>query len=114
MLNKEIRRIRKSQNMTQVVFAERLGVSGPYIAQLETGAIKTISYKFAAKICEEFGLPLDHFQPFLAPGVNVPPPPAVETLQLPVVGAVSAGGGIDLVAEPGESITVLRSSMPHG
>ncbi len=117
-LAEEIKRIRDERGLTQKAFGKALDVSGPYITQLETAKIKSISYKFAAKICKVFDLPMDHFAPFLAPGVTIPPPPTNpqdslqiidldESESLEFIGEVSAGvSGSTNAADPGERFTI--------
>lgn len=53
-----IKQLRKTEMLIQQDFAERLGVKGPYISELEKGK-KTPSEQLILGICREFGVRLE-------------------------------------------------------
>lgn len=112
-LSEEMKRIRSASGMAMKAFGDKLGVSKSYIAQIEYGETSTISFEFAAKVCAAYGLPMDHFIPFLAPGVTVPPPPS-SLHSLDVLGTVAAGV-MDVPEVFTERITIQVSEhYPNG
>ena len=116
MLSEELRRLRVASGLSTRALGAKLGVSGAYVSKLENDGTPSVSFEFAAKLCKEFALPLDHFQPFLAPGVTVPPPPTsaskpnymiehfdqAKVRMIPDYGVVAAGSAIDPDAEAGK------------
>lgn len=102
----ELKRLRKLKSMSQKSLADMAGVTQGTISQLETGLLERVSFELAAQLCRALDVPLDHFAPFLAPGVTVPPPPSVATFQIhpvdipsqppiPILGTVGAGPALD-------------------
>jgi len=57
-IGENLKRLRVQKNMTQQELAERAGVSGPMIAQVERGT-KTLSMPLGKAIAEAIGCRLD-------------------------------------------------------
>lgn len=52
-MNERFKEIRKKNNMTQTQFAESMGISQNYVAQMESGS-KSPSDRLVADICRKF------------------------------------------------------------
>lgn len=59
MIGKRIAEKRKANNLTQSVLAEAVGVTTPFISQIESG-IRKPSYGLIIKICHQLNVPLDY------------------------------------------------------
>lgn len=55
-----IRRLRKEQDLDQEELANRIGITQPYLSQLETGQ-RDPSMSLLREICDELGLSLPEF-----------------------------------------------------
>lgn len=76
----------EGKKVTQVVFADRLGISRSYLADMESGRIEP-SLSILTRIADLTGLPLDFFQ--ATPGAN--------RGVIPILGTVRAGEPIEAV-----------------
>lgn len=57
-IGENLKHLREQKNMTQLELAERVGVSGPMIAQVERGT-KTLSLPLGKAIADTIGCTLD-------------------------------------------------------
>lgn len=71
----EIRRLRKSHDLSQVELAALVGVTQGAITNIETGRMSTVSVETLYRFCDVLKVSADHFRPFLA---TQPEPPAPE------------------------------------
>ena len=101
-LAEEVVRLRKLAGLSQVALAQAMGVNQSFVAGLETGRKVGVSVETLYALCSTLKVPMDHFGPFLAPGVTIPPPPPGPDPELPLNGDVSCG-------PPGESSLVVES-----
>lgn len=60
-IGETIKKLREQADLTQTQFAEKAGVSLPYISQLEDGRYKSISLKTSRGLADGLGLSLRDF-----------------------------------------------------
>ncbi len=57
-IGENIKRLRKEKNISQIVLAEKVGISQPMLAQIERGT-KTVTLPIGKLIAEVFGCTVD-------------------------------------------------------
>lgn len=108
----ELRRLMKAKGLTQEQLAAKIGTKQSFVSKLIRGEREGIGAGVLFQMCSAFGVPADHFAPYLAPGATVPPPPAptpklhkVQRAEpgtgrfIPDLGKVAAGVAIDPKAD---------------
>ncbi|CAN5422241.1 hypothetical protein BH11PLA2_BH11PLA2_32870 [soil metagenome] len=61
----ELKRLRAEKGLTQKGLAEKIGVSQPFIAQLETGIRAGVTVETLYALSDLLGVSADHWRPFL-------------------------------------------------
>lgn len=65
-LAQEIKQLRAAAGLTQKQLAEKIGVSQPFVADLESGKRAGVSVDTLYKLSDALGVPVDHWRVFLA------------------------------------------------
>jgi transcriptional regulator with XRE-family HTH domain len=66
----EVRRLREQMGLSQTQFAERVGISQPYLARIEGEKHQAVAIDVAFHFADMLGVPVDHFRQFF-PSVPV-------------------------------------------
>lgn len=74
-LAEAIRDLRKSKGLTQTQLAVLIGVTQPFVTQLENGSVSDLKSSTLYRLCDALGVPCDHFRPFLATATESEPEP---------------------------------------
>lgn len=79
----EIKQLREAKGLTQKALAEAVGISPPFLSQIEAGirqGTSNASQLFA--FADALGVPVEHFRPFIL-DVPADPPPATPAKKKP-------------------------------